>query len=281
MPPKQPPPAYPRCAPPRQSTSFPQPPLFSRPNTADTWHSSLSEGQSLPPRLRFQLPRQVERRQPPHRNRSLCPCDRDLSSSSIHPGADHLDCHPLSWHSAGHRDELERLQKLWEDSRRLGEYHTKHGEFPADFQRAGHSKAAFIAGKLAALPTPPTTILDVMSSYEVARKYDNLFEQYVHVARAALDKTVSIPLPQGDTVPNSPVPVEQVENVLTNNEDVMETPRSARHVARCDTRTSLDDSLWETKEGDVMDHLVLHDMPLAAGSWTPSGRSHDDEETPT
>jgi hypothetical protein len=49
-----------------------------RPNTVDSWHSSLSEGQLLPPQLRFQLLQQVEYPQPPHQNRSLCPCDRDL-----------------------------------------------------------------------------------------------------------------------------------------------------------------------------------------------------------
>jgi hypothetical protein len=78
MPPKQPPPAYPRRAPPRQTTSFPQPPLSFRPNRADTWRSSQSEGQSLPPQLRFRSPQQVERRRPPRQNRSLCPRDRDL-----------------------------------------------------------------------------------------------------------------------------------------------------------------------------------------------------------
>jgi hypothetical protein len=107
---------------------------------------------------------------------------------SLRPGTDHLNRDPLSWHAASHRDEPKRLQKLWEDSWRLGKYHTQHGEFLADFQRAGYSKAAFLSRKLAALPTPPTTILDVMSLYEVARKYDNLLEQYAHVARAALDK---------------------------------------------------------------------------------------------
>jgi hypothetical protein len=76
--PKQPPPAYPRRALPHQSTSFPLPPSSSRPNTADTWRSFQLEGQSLLPRLRFQVPRQVERRRPPHRNHSLCPHDRDL-----------------------------------------------------------------------------------------------------------------------------------------------------------------------------------------------------------
>jgi hypothetical protein len=82
------------------------------------------------------------------------------SGPPLHPGADHLDCHPLSWRAASHRNEPERLQKLWEDSQRPGEYHTQHGEFPADFRRAGYSKAAFVASKLAALPTPPTTILE-------------------------------------------------------------------------------------------------------------------------
>jgi hypothetical protein len=80
------------------------------------------------------------------------------SGSSLRPGADHLNSHPLSWRAASHRNEPKRLQKLWEDSRRLGEYHTQHGKFPADFRRAGYSKAAFVAGKLTALPTPPTTI---------------------------------------------------------------------------------------------------------------------------
>jgi hypothetical protein len=78
MPPKQLPPAYPCHAPPRQSTPFLPPPSSFRPNTVDNWHSSPLEGQSLLPRLRFQLPRQVERPRPPRRNRSLCPCDRDL-----------------------------------------------------------------------------------------------------------------------------------------------------------------------------------------------------------
>jgi hypothetical protein len=149
------------------------------------------------------------------------------SGPPLHPGADHLDRHPLSWHAASHRNEPERLQKLWEDSRKLGEYHTQHGEFPTDFRRAGYSKAAFVAGKLAALPTLPTTILDVMSSYEVARKYDNLLEQYIHAAHAMLDEVMPAPLPQGDTVPNSPIPTEGVENVLTDNEDEGQTPAAA------------------------------------------------------
>jgi hypothetical protein len=76
--PKQPPPAYPHCAPPCQSTSFPLPPLSFRPNTVDTWRSSQSEEQLPPPQLRFQLPRQVEPHRPPCQNRSLCPHDRDL-----------------------------------------------------------------------------------------------------------------------------------------------------------------------------------------------------------
>jgi hypothetical protein len=145
------------------------------------------------------------------------------SDPPLRPGADHLNSHPLSWRAASHRDEPERLQKLWEDSRRLDKYHTTHGEFPTDFRRAGYSKAAFVAGKLAALPAPPTTILEVMSLYEVARTYDNLLEQYVHSACAALDKVVPAPLPQGDTVPNSPISTERVENVSTNNEDEGQT----------------------------------------------------------
>jgi hypothetical protein len=66
-----------------------------------------------------------------------------------------------------------------------------------------------------------------MSSYEVARRYDNLLEQYIHVARMALDKVAPAPLPQGDTVPNSPVPTERVGNVLTDNEDEGQTPAAA------------------------------------------------------
>jgi hypothetical protein len=66
-----------------------------------------------------------------------------------------------------------------------------------------------------------------MSSYEVARKYDNLLEQYIHTARATLDEVMPAPLPQGDTVPNSPVPVEQAENVSTDNEDEGQTPAAA------------------------------------------------------
>jgi Chromo (CHRromatin Organisation MOdifier) domain len=155
------------------------------------------------------------------------PPQQGPSNPPLHPGADHLNSHPLSWHATSHRDEPERLKKLWEDSRRLDEYHTMHGEFPADFQRARYSKAAFVAGKLAALPAPPTTILEVMSSYEVARKYDNLLEQYVHSARAALDEVALIPLPQGDTVPNSPIPMERVESVLTDNEDEGQTSAAA------------------------------------------------------
>jgi hypothetical protein len=115
------------------------------------------------------------------------------------------------------------LQKLLEDSRKLGEYHATHGEFPADFQRARYSKAAFVTGKLAALLTPPTSILDFMTSYEVAKRYDNLLKQYVHLARMALDKATPAPQPQGDTIPNSPIPVEWAGNVSTDNEDEGQT----------------------------------------------------------
>jgi hypothetical protein len=155
------------------------------------------------------------------------------------------------------------LQKLWEDSRRLGEYHTQHGEFPADFRRAGYSKAAFLAGKLAALPTPPTTILDVISSYEVARRYDNLLEQYVHVARAALDEVMPAPLPQGDTIPNSPVPVEQAESVSTDNEDKGQTPAAApedkgkgrdTQVAACEEAKGVDTELGDSEKENDPDH---------------------------
>jgi hypothetical protein len=148
------------------------------------------------------------------------------SDTPLRPGADHLNSHPLAWHAAGHRDELTRLQKLWEDSWKLGEYHATHREFPADFRRAGYSKAAFVARKLAALPMPPTSILDFMTSYKVARRYDNLLEQYVHSARTALDEATPAPLPQGDTIPNLPVPVEQAGNVLTDNEDEGQTPET-------------------------------------------------------
>jgi hypothetical protein len=58
-----------------------------------------------------------------------------------------------------------------------------------------------------------------MTSYEVARRYDNLLEQYTHSAHAALDKATPAPQPQGDTVPNLPVPVEWAGNVSTDNED--------------------------------------------------------------
>jgi Chromo (CHRromatin Organisation MOdifier) domain len=155
------------------------------------------------------------------------PSQQGPPNPPLRPGADHLNSHPLSWRAASHRDEPERLQKLWEDSRRLDKYHTTHGEFPTDFRRARYSKAAFVAGKLAALPAPPTTILEVISSYEVARKYDNLLEQYVHLACAALDEVAPAPLPQGDTVLNSPIPMERVENVSTNNEDEGQTPAAA------------------------------------------------------
>jgi hypothetical protein len=89
------------------------------------------------------------------------------------------------------------------------------------------SKAAFVTGKLAILSAPPTTILDFMTPYEVARKYDNLLKQYVHSAREALNKFTPAPLPQGDTVPNSPVPMEWAGNVLTDNEDKGQTSTAA------------------------------------------------------
>jgi hypothetical protein len=146
------------------------------------------------------------------------------SDPPLRPGADHLNSHPLSWHAASHRDQPERLQKLWEDSRKLGEYHAAHGEFPADFRRAGYSKAVFVTGKLAALPEPPVSVLDFLTPYEVARRYDNLLEQYVHTACTTLDKATPAPQPQGDTVPNSPVRTEWAGNVLTDNEDEGQTP---------------------------------------------------------
>jgi hypothetical protein len=62
-----------------------------------------------------------------------------------------------------------------------------------------------------------------MTSYKVARRYDNLLKQYVHSARTALDKATPVPQPQGDTVLNSPVPVEWAGNVLINNEDEDQT----------------------------------------------------------
>jgi hypothetical protein len=66
-----------------------------------------------------------------------------------------------------------------------------------------------------------------MSSYEVARRYDNLLEQYIHAARAALDEVAPVPQPQGDTIPNSPIPTEWAGNILTNNEDEGQTPTTA------------------------------------------------------
>jgi hypothetical protein len=191
------------------------------------------------------------------------PLRQGPSNPPLHPGADHLDSHPLAWHATSHRNEPTRLQKLWEDSRKLGEYHTAHGEFPADFQRARYSKAAFVARKLAALPTPPTTVLDFMTPYEVARRYDNLLEQYVHSARAALDEAMPAPQPQGDTVPNLPIPMKRAENVLTDNKDegrtTTATPKDKgkgrdTQVVACEEAKGVDTELGDSEKENDPDH---------------------------
>jgi hypothetical protein len=119
-------------------------------------------------------------------------------------------------HASGHRNEEGPLRKLWENSRRLGDYHTIHGEYPPNFRGPGFTKLAFIAEKLAKLPTPPTNILEFMTSYEVTCKLDNMLQNYLWRARTNLDNLAPTPLPQGDTMPNTP---EAKGDTLADNED--------------------------------------------------------------
>jgi hypothetical protein len=102
-----------------------------------------------------------------------------------------------------------------------------------------------------------------MTSYEVARRYDNLLEQYVHSARVALDEATPAPQPQGDTVLNSPIPVERAEKVLTDNEDEGQTPTAApedkgkgrdTQVVACKEAKGVDTELGDSEKENNPDH---------------------------